>query len=163
MKLILDNGKEVELSKELKQQLEKVIDDNTKENPYREPYIGQSCYYIDYTGEVCSTYFYGSEDDGKSFNIFRIFLDKEIAEKEAFRDKVDKELLKFSMEHDGYKIDWDNYTDKYYIYYNSEEDDIWWTTERRVRNQGTTYFYSEEIVNQAIDLFREDLIKYFKM
>ncbi len=90
------------------------------------------------------------------------FSTKEKAEEINFKQTLFRKLQRFSDENGGNEIDWSD-TDqlKYGIFYNSDSnrllsDDRWVS-----RDFGQVYFISEEVAEKAIELFHDDLIKYF--
>lgn len=90
------------------------------------------------------------------------FSTREKAEEIAFKQTLFRKLQRFSDENGGSEIDWSGDTDrKFFIFYcsvNKELDFYWHYTEK---DFGHVYFISEEVVKQAIELFHDDLIKYF--
>lgn len=90
------------------------------------------------------------------------FLTKEKAEEIDFKQTLFRKLQRFSDENGSSKIDWsDGEQRKYFIYYcsiNEKLDFYWHYTDK---HYGSVYFNSEEIAKQAIELFHDDLIKYF--
>lgn len=76
---------------------------------------------------------------------------------QAYRETLNRLLWRFSMEHDGDKIDWSNVSNKYCIYYVHDNNE--WTIESNqyCRNIGAVYFYSLQIAQQAI----EEIVKPF--
>ena len=90
------------------------------------------------------------------------FSTEEKAEEIDFKQTLFRKLQRFSDENGGNEIDWNNYDQsKYVIYYRHDScefilDCFWYR-----RDFGQVYFVSREVAEQAIELFREDLIKYF--
>ena len=87
-----------------------------------------------------------------------------VAENNARADKLMRQLRRFSVEHRGRGVNFNNKnTEKYYIYYNYdyENDELWVSSVFYSKSFGTIYFDSEETANAAIDEFHDELIWYF--
>lgn len=138
--------------------------------------------YKEYIEPISST---GWHDAGKSMDFFWIdgtgvdderyrfedeypddnrFSTKEKAEEINFKQTLFRKLQRFSDENGGLDIDWSDIDQtKYCIRYHHEYEklsaDYWWASQEF----GQVYFISEEIAKQAIELFHDDLIKYFTM
>lgn len=86
------------------------------------------------------------------------------AEEVNFKQTLFRKLQRFSDEHDGHRINWkDVDQEKYEIWYNADQGKIEVGSTWAVRDFGQVYFISEEVAQKAIDLFHDDLIKYFTM
>lgn len=90
------------------------------------------------------------------------FSTKEKAEEINFKQTLFRKLQRFSDENGGNEIDWkDDKQQKFTIFYSHEfcelGVDCFWRTQRI----GQVYFISKEIAEKAIELFHDDLIKYF--
>lgn len=116
------------------------------------------------TIDECSVWEYREDNDGSDvrlYNIANYFSTKEKAEEINFKQTLFRRLQRFSDENGGLDINWNNCEEKFCIYYNYEEDELdigcnWFT-----REYGQVYFISEEVAKNAIELFRDELIKYF--
>lgn len=92
------------------------------------------------------------------------FSTKEKAEEINFKQTLFRKLQRFSDENGGLDIDWnDGSQTKWSIYYGygfktMVVDDCWQT-----REFGQVYFSSKEVAEEAVELFHDDLIKYFTM
>lgn len=83
--------------------------------------------------------------------------------KEEFRRKIYDKLRKFSIEHDGDKINWEKYP-LYCIEFDYSSEKIVIATNYCIKSFGEIYFYTKEIAEKAVDFVGKDnLIKYFKM
>lgn len=90
------------------------------------------------------------------------FSTKEKAEEINFKQRLFRKLQRFSDENGGNEIDWENTNQKKYciLYCHSFKElqsDFTWVRQ----NQGQIYFISKEIAEKAIELFHDELIKYF--
>ena len=90
------------------------------------------------------------------------FSTKEKAEEINFKQRLFRKLQRFSDENGGNEIDWLNTNQqKFFItyYYDTKELDLYYVCNDK--DFGQVYFISEEIAEKAIELFRDELIKYF--
>lgn len=92
------------------------------------------------------------------------FSTKEKAEEIKFKQTLFRKLQRYSDMNGGTELDWSN-TDKakHFIYYDQEDGELSVTSTWRCVVPGTVYFTSREIAKQAVELFHEDLIKYYTM
>lgn len=162
MKITFDDGREFVLSQELSEKLEKEINEATKEEKKKTEFyeVGRDknyCY-IGYDGSVD----WDNEYYAEAVDNLNAFTTEEFAEKIAFKQLMERKLLKFSLEHDGDKIDWNDNETKYKISMDINRGIIIVDTNNEWKTQGT-YFYSKEIAQAAIDEFHDDLIKYFQL
>lgn len=114
-------------------------------------------YYIEYDGVKNASYV--DETQLVNLNAFKT-VDK--AEEIAFKQLLFRRLQKFSDENGGDRIDWRNQEQyKYFISFNTNDmnlhigNNIFW------RFSGVVFFISKEVTGKAIELFKDDLIKYF--
>lgn len=102
-----------------------------------------------------------SEDNLKYRNA-NYFSTKEKAEEINFKQTLFRRMQRFSDENGGSEIDWvDGETAKYHIYFDYESESVVTCESWELRDFGQVYFKTEEIAEQAIKLFKEDLIKYY--
>ena len=84
------------------------------------------------------------------------------AQEIEFKQRLFRKLQRFSDENGGNEIDWSNGKScKCCICYDHEEEELVVGDVRFIRDFGQVYFKTEELAEQAIELFKEDLIKYF--
>ena len=159
MKLILDDGREIILSEEAQEILKKEISQSkevknfSKEGDTRSWYINSYGKILD-SGTVLS----------KDTISFSAFTNKEFAEKIAFKQLMERKLLKFKEEYDNVKIDWNNNDEiKYRLSYNETDKEIEINSNYEYKQQGSIYFSSKEIAKKCIEMYKDDLIKYFEM
>lgn len=102
-----------------------------------------------------------SECDYKNANYFSV---KEKAEEMKFKQTLFRKLQRFSDENGGTKIDWnDEDQTKFSIKYSHWSSKLSIDCYNTVRQFGQVYFASKEVARRAIELFHDDLIKYFTM
>ena len=159
MKLILDDGREIILSEEAQEILKKEISQSKKvKNFSKEGDMGH--WYIDCDGEVVV----GGGITSSCEDSLNEFTSKEFAEKIAFKQLMERKLLKFKEEFDDMKLDWDdNDKIKYRLFYNETDKEIEINFNYEYKQQGSIFFSSKEIAEKCIEMYKEDLIKYFEM
>ena len=92
------------------------------------------------------------------------FSTEDKAEEINFKQTLFRKLQRFSDENGGDKIDWkDEDQCKYHIKYTHYSNNIYVEGNHSLQEVGVVYFINEQITEQAIELFKEDLIKYFTM
>ena len=103
------------------------------------------------------------EMDDNIYGIANYFSTAEKADEINFKQTLFRKLQRFSDENGGNEIDWNNFDQpKYYIkYFCYDSQKIRVECICTVRDFGQVYFVSEEVTQKAIELFLDDLIKYF--
>ena len=92
------------------------------------------------------------------------FSTKERAEEINFKQTLFRQLQRFSDENGGTEIDWnDEDQTKFSIKYSHWSSKLSIDHYNAVRQFGQVYFASKEVARRAIELFQDDLIKYFTM
>lgn len=160
MRLILEDGTEVKLSDELVKQLNEAINATTEEEKkdtgFFEGKEGKNCWV------VCSDGIFNEASCNESRELLNEFTSREFAEKIRNRQLLERKLMKFSLEHDGDKIDWDDDDNsKYHICYSYACNDLCVKSVLVTNRCGAICFYSKKITDQAIEEYHDDLIKYF--
>lgn len=120
---------------------------------------GETYYRIYTDGSIEGITFENDGYDKHLFNIGNYFNTREKAEEIEFEQELFRKLKRFSEENDY--IDWTDINFKYYIKFDSGILKLGMTISERI--QGTVYFGSEDTASKAIELFKDDLIKYFRM
>ena len=119
--------------------------------------INGNSYVEEMTEDMCMEDKYYYEDAN-------YFSTEEKAEEINFKQTLFRKLQRFSDENGGNEIGWKEVDQgKYGIWYNADHGKIEVGSTWAVRDFGQVYFISEEVAQQAIELFKEDLIKYFTM
>ena len=90
------------------------------------------------------------------------FSTKEKAEEINFKQMLFRKLQRFSDENGGNEIDWnDEIKMKWGIWYNHDYEELASCPYFYGQAFGQVYFISKEVAEKAIELFRDELIKYF--
>lgn len=119
--------------------------------------INGNSYVEEMTEDMCMEDKYYYEDAN-------YFSTEDKAEEINFKQTLFRKLQRFSDENGGSKINWKEVDQgKYGIWYNADHGKIEVGSTWAVRDFGQVYFISEEVAQQAIFLFHDDLIKYFSM
>ena len=148
------NGNKTELTEE---QLKQLGIEIPKANPFTRKNKNTKYFSIIQDGTVDWHYDNADAFDKRCFNAANYCTDKAIMEQRALHETLSRLLWRYSMEHDGDKIDWKFVSQsKWYIFYN---------TSSKKWNVGVghnsffldTYFYTETIAKNAI----EEIIKPF--
>ena len=120
--------------------------------------IGDEYYYIDYYGEIYST-FDDCEEDVYIIKCGNAFLTREEAEHEVERRKCESILLKYGTR-DMMSLG-DKYTKKYYIQYDYDVNKIMIFKHYSIGIQGVINFKTEELAQKAIEEVGEDRLKKY--
>lgn len=116
----------------------------------------QIYYFIDEYGDV-GFHHDNTTWDATMYNIANYCTDKTLMEQRALHETLNRLLWRFSMEHDGEKIDWKDFNSlKYTIFYNHRTQKFK-TNYSYWMNFSQPYFLTEKIAKQAI----EEIIKPF--
>lgn len=124
-------------------------------------------FYIEANAEVTKglhSHYTCSRDNlyNKYYNNANYFSTQEKAEEISFKQTLFRKLQRFSDENGGNELNWSDINQhKYVISFNHErlELDVEWFCFDKFF--GTVCFISEDVALGAIELFRDDLIKYF--
>ena len=122
----------------------------------------QTYYYINGFNALNDTIEANYEVDKTTYEKANYFSTEEKAEEINSKQTLFRKLQRFSDENGGNGIDWKNEKQaKFFIRYNHSGDmfhiDYYW----RLQEFGIVYFISKEIAEKAIELFYDELIKYF--
>ena len=103
-----------------------------------------------------------SHYDNRVYEVANYFSTREKAEEIDFKQTLFRKLQRFSDENGGNEIDWnDRESLKYFIRYDDVLGRFIVDTYCNYRNFGQIYFTSRGVADRAVELFRDDLIKYF--
>lgn len=100
----------------------------------------------------------------KCYENANYFSTKEKAEEINFKQTLFRKLQRFSDENGGNEINWNNDEQcKWMIRLGHKSKKLRVGHNDYFKNFGQVYFVSKEIAEQAIELFHDELIKYFTM
>lgn len=144
---IVINGKKAELTPE---QLKALGLETEMKSPF-ERKRRQRYYTI--LGDGSVTNFVESKDDADDgfYEVANYCTDREMMQQQAYRETLNRLLWRYSMEHKGNEIDWDNRdTYKYSIYYNYNNNRFEVEANYFCRNTNAVYFATESIAKNAL-------------
>lgn len=100
--------------------------------------------------------------DIKQYENANYFSTREKAEEINFKQTLFRKLQRFSDENGGNEINWSDDTEaKYSILYKHLSNDFCIDMVWHYQHSGIVYFASRDIAEKAVELFHDDLIKYF--
>lgn len=100
------------------------------------------------------------EFDNELFSAANYFNNKEYAEYIAFKETLMRRMDRFAWENNARVVNWDCSSTKHFIAFdnNNKELKISWCIAYKSND---IYFTSKEIAEQAMEEFKEDLIKLY--
>ena len=133
----------------------------TKKSPLFERQHHDKYYYIDASGEVSNAYELGDSFDLVRYDNANYCTDEELLDQRALEEILARRLWRYSMEHDGDKIDWSSNKSKYVIYYNAENG-LFYTTNNVISQAiNTTYFIDRKTAVDAIEMVIKPFMKEY--
>lgn len=147
MNYIVLNGRKAELTKE---QLKALGIEMEKKNPFERVNNGETYYFIAKTGKVESSTEINYIMDNKLYNIANYCTDKEMLQQQAYRETLNRLLWRYSMEHGGSEIDWNDDCCKYRIAYNHDANGYEIYVNQTDWTIGASYFLTKGIAENAI-------------
>lgn len=100
--------------------------------------------------------------DVDCYEIANYFSTREKAEEINFKQTLFRKLQRFSDENGGTEIDWnDENQSKFSIKYSHWPSELSIDCYNTIQQFGQVYFASKDVARKAIELFHDDLIKYF--
>lgn len=143
---IVINGKKAELTIA---QLE-ALGITIKDDPFERKY-GESYYCIERSnGGVFEAIDKSTALALERYNVANYCRDKKLMEQRALHETLSRLLWRYSMQHDGDKLDWNNIEQvKYYIYKNCFDNDFV-IGDNSFHKKNDVYFYSKDIAKKAI-------------
>lgn len=116
---------------------------------------------IDIAGKIKKENMYFGIIYNTLYDYANAFSTKEKAEEIDFKQTLFRKLQRFSDENGGLDIDWKNEKRKFKIHYDHRNNKLCVSPNQKEQFFGQVYFISGEIAKKAIELFHDDLIKYF--
>lgn len=143
---IVINGKKAELTEE---QLKALGIEIEKNDPFESDY--DDYFYIGSGGDVVHDYnCVGCSTSDRRHKVANYCKDRDLLKQRALHETLNRLLWRYSMQHDGDKIDWDVKDPKFKIVYDHycrtfDIDDNWSS-----ESEGAVYFYKIDIAEAAI-------------
>jgi hypothetical protein len=152
---IVINGKKAELTEE---QLKALGIETGKKSPFSRVEEGRHYYRIDTKGDVCIEEDLESHMDNRLHNVANYCTDKELLQQQAYREILNRLLWRYSMEHDGDKVNWGCDT-KYCIVYDHYIKGYKPIGYFDWQLLGCVYFHTRETAESAIEEIIEPFMK----
>lgn len=147
---IVINGKKADLTQE---QLEALGIEVKKEDPFEKVTEGERYYFINSWGGTAKTSMHENDNSNLRWHVANYCTDEALLLQQAYRETLNRLLWRFSMEHDGDQIDWDNHDmSKYFIAF-AHDMKCWVVDDSFKMTQivGPVAFFKREIARQAIN------------
>ena len=159
-KLIIENKEiEIEISEE---EYKKLQPSEEKKTGYERVAKPSVYFYVSYNDKVDTTIEDCYDVDDECYESANYYSSETVAENNARADKLMRQLRRFSVEHRGCGVDFnDTNTKQYCIYYDYGNNTLGTAFTLYARVFGVIYFDSEETAKAAIDEFHDELIWYF--
>lgn len=135
----------------------------TKKNPlFERQNHGDEYYYINTSGELSNASEVGDSFDSVRYDNANYCADEELLKQRALEEILARRLWRYSMEHDGDKIDWSNsQQDKFAIFYDVADGSFYITNNVGCQIISTTYFVDRETAMNAIKEVAEPFMKEY--
>lgn len=168
-KLTLENGKTINM--ELTKEQEKLINQSdNKRTGYEKVTYGDIYYSSDNGGlsnddtNISMDDYVGDYIDNSKYDNADYYNDETLAKNIARADTLMRKLRRFAVENGGSfsREEWANDDIlKYYMIFNYDYNSIETDWTKDYKYLGQVYFCSREVIQKAIDTFKEDLMWYF--
>lgn len=150
------NGNKTELTEE---QLKQLGIEVPKANPFNRAKLEEKYYCIDMCGKIREPHEAHDPIDMCTFNIANYCTDKSLMEQRALHETLNRLLWRYSMEHDGDKIDWNSSRSKWKIVYNHQCHKLEIHDNTSIGVIETPYFYTVSAADAAIKEIIEPFMK----
>ena len=151
------DGKKAELTHE---QLKALGIEVKEKTPFDREERNNVYYYIHETGTVEWQREANDYLDSQQFNVANYCTDKALMEQRALHETLSRLLWRYSMEHDGDKIDWSNKNkNKYKLLFDHEDNKVVIDFNRIWSGIGVAHFSTKEIAENAIKEIVEPFMK----
>ena len=160
-KLVLDNGKEIDVELSTEQLAEIQA---KKKTGYERVNKGETYYLA--ISETEDGYLDTFDKYGESDELFyegaNYYNDETLAENNARADQLMRQLRRFAVENSEEELDWNNINQlKYYCCYDYHNKELISPLAYHLRDFGNIYFDSEKTCQKAIEEFKDELIWFF--
>lgn len=156
VKVLLNDSQISELRAALEKDKKK---EPVKDSPFNKQSNGENYFYISTIGEVSEYIDLAFSCDSHRYDIANYCTDEELLKQRALEEILARRLWRYSMEHDGDKVDWKKNQTKYTIYYNHENDTFYATHDLNYQTANAIYFSTKEAASNAI---KEVVVPFMK-
>ena len=132
-----------------------------KNSPFKRQKYGDDYYYIATIGKIDASFETNCDVDSVRHDNANYCTDKELLKQRALEEILARRLWRYSMEHDGDKIDWSDSQRKYAIYYDTGNGLFYITCNTACQTINTTYFVDRETALNAIKEVVEPFMKEY--
>lgn len=133
-----------------------------KNSSFKRQKYGDDYYYINSSGKVGIITDFTYDSDLARYNNANYCTDEELLKQRALEEILARRLWRYSMKHDGDKIDWSNkQQDKFAIYCDTENGSFYITNNVGCQIISTTYFVDRETALNAIKEVVEPFMKEY--
>lgn len=149
------DGVEYKADKELvdliKSHANSSLDEDDKDDNVFERKVDHTCYYyIGQDGKVHEDIEMSTTLDNDLYEIGNYCTDEELLKKRAAEENLLRKMWRFSLTHDGDKIDWNNEnTQKWYLAFASKSRGVIVSFVNTLRQMSVIYFNSKEAAEEA--------------
>ncbi len=145
---VMINGVRIQLNREQNELLLKAL---VRKSPFERVREGEKYFTIDICGRVVLITETGSGFDRAVYKNGNYCLDGGLLEQHALHRILSDRLWRFSMEHDGDRIDWQDGTKKKYYLYRDDEGFYGVSYRELIKQYGNIYFISQEVAEAALE------------
>lgn len=155
---IVINGKKAELTPE---QLKALGIEVENPSPFKRDLCnGEIAYYISDSGSLGTILNANSSYAELVYSVANFCTDRNLMQQRAYHEILNRLLWRYSMEHDGDKIDWNNHnSNKYYIVHEHDIRKFIVKNNQYFQNLGVVYFHTKGTVENAIKEIIEPFMK----
>lgn len=132
-----------------------------KNSPFKRQKYGDDYYFISSKGEVGIFTDFAYDSDSIRYDNANYCTDEELLRQRALEEILARRLWRYSMEHDGDKIDWSDSQRKYVIYYDPRDGLFYTTCNTTCQTTSTVYFVDRETALNAIKEVVEPFMKEY--
>ena len=133
-----------------------------KDSPFKRQKYGDGYYCITSNGEVRDACESGDSFDSVHYDNANYCTDEELLDQRALEEILARRLWRYSMEHDGDKIDWSNsQQSKFVIHCDATDNSFYITSNENCQIINTTYFVDYETAMNAIKEVVEPFMKEY--
>ena len=133
-----------------------------KNSSFKRQEYGDKYYYIATIGKIDASFETNCDVDSVRHDNANYCTDKELLKQRALEEILTRRLWRYSMEHDGDKIDWSNsQQSKFVIHCDAIDDSFYITSNENCQIINTTYFVDRETALNAIKEVVEPFMKEY--
>lgn len=134
------------------------LDKDDKDDNYFGRQADRNCYYyIEIDGKVQEDIEMSTTFDNDLYKIGNYCTNEELLKKRAAEETLLRKMWRFSLTHDGDKIDWNNEdTQKWYLGFDSKRREVIVSFVNALRQTGVIYFNSREVAEEAKKEFEKE-------